>query len=431
MKSTRKKILFSTGGLVIALLILEISLRFTGFLYKIYRVDKNISATQDMNTIKILCLGDSFTFGVGVQKGYSYPEQLEKMLNQNSQQHFIVYNAGVPGSNSSYIAKHLEANIKKYNPDIILLLTGRNNNSNFADSNYFLFLDKNPKTYLYRADAFLSHLKIYKLLKMIFLQLADKVDFMKSENRVIAQEIKNNAGISSCNKKVIMKVDSQSSEEAKVHLELARQYEKEYKFKLALLEAKRSIELNPYDSQAHALLGFIQVHQIVDLQSAIVSLKKAIELDPCNMSAIESLFNAYHRTGNLELAREALQQLNYLNPQNEYYRHLLAYGIPHYKDLRLFELMLGYDLKNIYTVARSKNILLILLGYVSVAWPNRMIKEFAHLYKLPFVDNETAFEKVQRKEDCFAEDGHYNEKGYRILSLNVRDLIQSRMVWLK
>lgn len=419
----KKKTLFCMVGFIVALLIFEASLRFIGFAYRNYRINKNISNLEDKNTVRILCLGDSFTFGIGAQKGYSYPEQLEKMLNAKSEQTFIVHNAGVPGSNSSYLYKHMEENIKEYNPHIIVLLTGCNNNSNFVDSNYFLFLDTSSKTCAYSADAFLSRFKTYKFFKMVICLLVDKINYLK--NNAIGQGTKNKTIISPCGSNVNKKTNSPFSSEAKMRLELAKQYDKESKFKLALSEVRRSIELDPDDSQAYAFLGFLLVHRIVDLQSAIISLKKAIELDPCNTDAMGHLFFAYHRTNNLNSAREVLERLKHLNPQNTYFIQLLAHGIPRYKDLRPFQLMLTYDLQNIYDLVEENKLILIVQNYFN-DWPNDTINDFAHLHSnVFFVDNSTVFRNFQRKEDYLAEDGHYNEKGYGIIASNLFKLIKS------
>ena len=76
----------------------------------------------DKNLIKILVLGDSMTFGYGVEMNESYPKQLEKMLNKNGVK-FQVFNAGgadgdSPGTYYLYIKNYA---IQKFNPDIIIL----------------------------------------------------------------------------------------------------------------------------------------------------------------------------------------------------------------------------------------------------------------------------------------------------------------------
>ncbi len=51
---------------------------------------------------KILTLGDSFTEGIGASSDSTWPRLLEHYLNANSEDSFIVYNAGISGSDPVY-----------------------------------------------------------------------------------------------------------------------------------------------------------------------------------------------------------------------------------------------------------------------------------------------------------------------------------------
>ena len=121
----KQKILLILCALIVIFLSLEISLRVAGFLYYFYKINNKTLNFSGKNTIRILCLGDSFTFGVGAENGNDYPRQLERLLNENCQdKKFIVYNRGIPGQNSSMVLKRLVHNINTYRPDTILLLIG-------------------------------------------------------------------------------------------------------------------------------------------------------------------------------------------------------------------------------------------------------------------------------------------------------------------
>lgn len=79
--------------------------------------DYEVSPKRD-NEYRILCLGDSFTFGVGVNLKNTYVKVLERLLNKESQRYTVINGGGHPFLTSQYnflISKRL---ILK--PDLII-----------------------------------------------------------------------------------------------------------------------------------------------------------------------------------------------------------------------------------------------------------------------------------------------------------------------
>ena len=69
------------------------------------------------DSTQILILGDSFTFGFGVEDGDSYPRQLERLLNDAAgEESYIVINAGVPGYSTRHELRLLTRIIPHYSP---------------------------------------------------------------------------------------------------------------------------------------------------------------------------------------------------------------------------------------------------------------------------------------------------------------------------
>lgn len=84
----------------------------------------NIPARGDNGSFRIMCIGESTTAMGGP---YSYPAQLEQVLNASStNMSFTVINNGLIASNSSNIAAKLENDIERYHPDMILAMIGIN-----------------------------------------------------------------------------------------------------------------------------------------------------------------------------------------------------------------------------------------------------------------------------------------------------------------
>lgn len=98
---------------------------FPGYFVKINSFglnDDEIEIQKPKNTLRILCLGDSMTFGWRVNKENAYPNRLEKLLqNTSSNMTFQVINAAIPGYNARQEVAYLTKYGNQWKPDIVLL----------------------------------------------------------------------------------------------------------------------------------------------------------------------------------------------------------------------------------------------------------------------------------------------------------------------
>ena len=107
---------------------------------------------------RVACLGDSITHGVGAATGWSWPEQLDRMLDAN----WDVRNYGHSGASVAKEEKHAIWNQKEYrdalllHPDIVVILLGTN--------------DTKPDNWAHKAE----FPKLYKELVASFKQLSSK-----------------------------------------------------------------------------------------------------------------------------------------------------------------------------------------------------------------------------------------------------------------
>lgn len=151
---------------------MEIILRGLGYFHS---RKASLAGLTDNRVFNILCIGDSFTYGWGVDTRDSYPRQLEERLNNSDLGViFKVFNLGVPGSNSSQHLMYLEDILERYKkPDLVILLTGTNDSWNLADSNIYRFIKNKTArdSANMRFRIFFSELRVYKMLKMILLNL--------------------------------------------------------------------------------------------------------------------------------------------------------------------------------------------------------------------------------------------------------------------
>jgi lysophospholipase L1-like esterase len=81
----------------------------------------------------ILCIGDSHTFGVHLEREQSYPGQLQALLERAPGSPWRVVNVGYPGRNSAEVRARLAREIETWQAEIVICWVGMNNTWSFAE----------------------------------------------------------------------------------------------------------------------------------------------------------------------------------------------------------------------------------------------------------------------------------------------------------
>ncbi|MFB6199730.1 MAG: GDSL-type esterase/lipase family protein [Candidatus Nanohaloarchaea archaeon] len=81
--------------------------------------DEHIDAEN--SSIRILVVGDSFTFGWGVQEQNRFTELVERRLDNSTSRGVDVLNAGIPGYGMRDYYLFLKHRATRYNPDIVVV----------------------------------------------------------------------------------------------------------------------------------------------------------------------------------------------------------------------------------------------------------------------------------------------------------------------
>ena len=77
--------------------------------------------------LRVLCLGDSNTYGLWLDRNEAYPQQLEAVWNERiSAPKLEVLNLGIPGTNSSRLVRELPKMLETVEPDIVIIMIGVN-----------------------------------------------------------------------------------------------------------------------------------------------------------------------------------------------------------------------------------------------------------------------------------------------------------------
>jgi hypothetical protein len=124
MNDILKKIALMIIGILLGLVIIELSLRTAGTV--LYHYQRTPKEKNSADTFVIVALGESTTADAFNGEG-SWPEELQKeldMLQDNIT--YVVINEGVPGTNTNFILLRLEETLKKHDPDMVISMMGIN-----------------------------------------------------------------------------------------------------------------------------------------------------------------------------------------------------------------------------------------------------------------------------------------------------------------
>jgi len=223
MKKITERAIVVIIGLVFCAVLLEGILRVVGFTFLSIQEYRNRLSLSKRETYKILCLGDSMTAN-------QYPEYLERVLNRRTPEvEFTVIDKGMPGANLEYILENLERNLIKYTPDMVIAMVNFSYNSEEDILEYEDILV--PETVqLKEIKYFIKRLKTYKLIKILWLLVADKANLYGEAINIVTGE-------------------------RKTYIELGDEYWNNDNFEMAEGMYKKAIEVNPDNYTAYLRLG--------------------------------------------------------------------------------------------------------------------------------------------------------------------------------
>jgi len=413
MKSIKSKFIVFALGVITSLILLELFLRITGFVYSYGRAkDKELKGVKDAYTI--LCLGDSHTAGTGAPMNYDYPHQLKRIFERDEPGRAIkIVNRGIEGYNTAMILKNFNEVLNSTNPDLVIILAGVNNYWN-AYGNHL-----NKNTLFNHLRDSLYNIKTFKLIKLLIYDIKNKT-------------------------KCSLKPPSPTQEKTLLPPVLARYFaqaiecERVGKYKEAMAWHTKIIEANPNFSNSYESLGRIHL-ALGDREEAKKYLKKAIEIDPGPVQRYGAFANFVSDT---TMDKEDLQFLKKYVKVNPAVRDVMEEVSARRKYIEELRTWIAADINSIIKEAHRKGIKVVLQNYANynlemTAFINEILRQIAQKESVPFVDNERAFAELKNKEEYFAFDKvHCNEKGYGIMAENLykcikeNNLIEQKRIFL-
>lgn len=412
--------------IIIYLLSLELILQITGLFLSLKIKKQNLTKGDDFN---ILCIGDSFTYGLGAPSEESYPKQLERILNKAYPQRRIkVINLGVPGYNSSQCFKILKEKFDFYNPKIVLVMSGMNNCWNFIDSSYFRikqFRYKNPLNFKMKfIDALLCKLKTYKLIKITFLNLMD---------RLKSSQLQRYRYLPLPKKEFQMPL---RSDELIGLLKEGLKYFEEGKYDLSEVYYREALELAPDDYEPHWYMGRFYIFKGQEEkrdEELILAAKYAPYpyVIPCILADLQDRSQPKDGRDFKEFA-DLIKKLRsyWVEKFGEEYVQQFIDPVILYEEEDLVKVLV-YDLKEMNEYVRQREAKIVILTYPhpanKIRYPEDIYYEISNYLDLPPVDNVYLFNKylkIYKYEDLFSADGHCTSKGYRLIAENIADVFK-------
>lgn len=288
MKKIVVPLAISVLSLVFFLGILEVGLRVTGYRY--YKKVSSVVGSSDVvsDSLKILCIGDSYTVGGRGLETHAYPNQLRSILSEKFGDKFNVVNGGICEINSTQALTRLSELSKGYSPDYLILLIGSANKFNLRGFNEYEGGKKN----------IFANLKVYRMFKILKTNL--KGEFLKWKTRQHDPS----------GDKVISVQESQSEEDLIVRVSTS---DKPLENKAAEKEYKKAIEDNPYNGYTYAKLARLYRGQD-GFKKAEEFYKEIIAINPQGSWAYVELGHCYRTEGKFKQAQKAYEKGIELDP---------------------------------------------------------------------------------------------------------------------
>jgi len=153
---------------VVFIFLLEIVLRIAGFVYSEKQPKYKIH--NDDNKFVILCIGDSFTYGIGSTKGNDYPALLQSIMQEYTEQEVIVINRGRCAQNTTQTIEKLQEDLNSCHPDLVVMLFGMANSWNYYGFD--------------NANSYFERIRVVKLFKRITYNIKYKDASSDTEQKV-------------------------------------------------------------------------------------------------------------------------------------------------------------------------------------------------------------------------------------------------------
>lgn len=327
MQTTLKqKVFLVLFSIFLTIVFLEVGLRIGGVTFLYFQQRNNAIQWRD-DQLHILCIGESTT-ALGGENGY--PFQLEEILNKKMPDiRFKVINAGLVAKKSAHILMHLEENLDKYNPEIVVAMIGINDKKRIPDP-------------ILHKELFYENFRIYKLWTLLNAHIRHKIMEMRQKEsetedkltkedpehistirglmgQLAARRIQNNRlehyYQRSKSPEIKQELERGKQAEGWVLVAIGQYYRERKDYALAKKYLNTALYQIPDEIGAYFELGRCYKEQ-KEYEKAVFLFKRAIELYPDTVLGFMELAEAYDYLGEKEEVRKIYEWVLQKNPDN-------------------------------------------------------------------------------------------------------------------
>jgi len=464
MGKTKNRIFTLFIGILVCLIILEVSLRVVGLTYAhLSESDKGMSSDAEE---VVLCIGDSVTFGIGASRELSYPAQLQNMLDKSDlKKKYRVINRGWPGQNTARLLTRLERYLQEFKPDIVTILIGAQNQANYFGYRQYLQESSNQNRgfFLSLHDS-LDKVRIYKFVRLL---IRDSTQTVQPAAEAQSIQYSGSPGIKDrpgeYTREFSLYLNRKGSDDHTPECVAAMKFKLKGDYDKALASILSVDEPRRVESECCYIAGSIYSEKKL-YNSAMEWFIQGIERDQTQFANYEGIGELYLDQGKLknallwfkkgfEQARyETLHKLCYVGinvvfeemgdipgaidffeneikrqPLVEDYLHTLAndYLLMFRKNGVDSEVQswIEADIKKIVDLCSQYDARVVLQNYPVGPMVNHIIERIVKDRNILFVDHQTTFAQYVkdsvRSPNYFVPDGHPNARGYYLMAKNL------------
>lgn len=390
-------------GLLAALLMLELILRLIGIGYLFSKHSRGLLGDDRRHDLVVLCVGDSFTEGIGAPAHASYPAQLERQFKESALNLKVrVVNRGQGGSNSTMVLSRFARDLDAVSPDIVVILAGGSNYWNVYG--YSRYLD--GVSVWDRLLELGNSIRLVRLARLLIMNIDDiKKDLVKRSSGKASKEGADLLWVQA-NESQWVEGDPNKT------IETYRQI----------------LAINPQDQGAYAALGVEYWGRDKNLSRKY--FQQSINIDPAwYMSYV---YYASRFLINQEGEGEDVDFFLRHQQNNQVVKDILRFLCNRDQFKKNFRRWVLSDVKTMVDMARQRKIKVVLQEYPEYNHNfdglNKALRTFARKEGILFVEHGPVFDKLIKsgrgRDEYFAPDrSHCNDKGYGVMALNLYNAI--------